>query len=153
MDGTSDSGEITGWLEQRAQGDPAVVAFEAQLANVGGPFITTSDTGFQTQPFSLAYCEYVNALLGITTPCVPGPPGTSQYEFTYQLGPYLNSGNTYESFVNFQIYSRDVTEQLLATPEPGMVVPLGVGFVAVGILRRKRTKRAGWTPTHARNTT
>jgi hypothetical protein len=30
--------------------DPAVVAFEAQLANVGGRFITTSDTGFQTQP-------------------------------------------------------------------------------------------------------
>ena len=74
--------------------DPAVVAFEAQLANVGGPFITTSDTGFQTQPFSLAYCEYVNALLGVTTPCVPGPPGTSQYEFTYRLGPYMNGGNT-----------------------------------------------------------
>jgi hypothetical protein len=54
----------------------------------------------------------------------------------------MNNGDTYESFVNFQIYSRDVTEQVLATPEPGMVVPLGVGFFAVGLLRRKRTKRA-----------
>jgi hypothetical protein len=122
--------------------DPAVVSFESQLANVGGPFITTSDTGFQTQPFSLAACEYVNALLGITTPCVPGPPETGQYEFTYQLGPYLNSGNTYTSFVNFQIYSRDVTEQLVATPEPALIVPMGVGFAIVGLLRRKSAKRA-----------
>jgi hypothetical protein len=74
--------------------DPAAVACESQLANVGGPYITTSDTGFQTQPFSLADCGYNNALLGVTSPCVLGLPGTSQYEFTYQLGPYLNSGNT-----------------------------------------------------------
>ncbi|HEV8040899.1 MAG TPA: PEP-CTERM sorting domain-containing protein [Bryobacteraceae bacterium] len=122
--------------------DPAVVSFESQLANVGGPFITTSDTGFQTQPFSLADCEYTNQQLGVTLPCLPGPPGSSQYVFTYQLGPDLNNGNTYTAFVNFQIYSRDVTEQLLATPEPGMVVPLGIGIVAVGLLRRRRAKRA-----------
>jgi hypothetical protein len=122
--------------------DPAVVAFETQLANVGGPFTTISDTGFGTQPFSLADCEYDESFLHVTLPCVP-TPGVSQYEFTYQLGPYLNDGNTYTSFVNFQIYSRDVTEQLVATtPEPEMVVPLGVGFVVVGLLRRQRAKRA-----------
>ena len=121
--------------------DPAVVAFETQLANVGGPFTTISDTGFQTQPFSLAECEYNESFLHVTLPCVP-TPGVSQYEFTYQLGPATVGSDTYTSFVNFQIYSRDVTEQLVATPEPGMIVPTGVGFAVVGLLRRKRPKRA-----------
>jgi hypothetical protein len=120
--------------------EPAVVAFQTQLANVGGPFTTISDTGFETQPFSLAACEYNESLLHVTLPCVP-TPGVSQYEFTYQLGPYLNDGDTYTSFVNFQIYSRNVTEQLV-TPEPGMVVSMVIGFAIVGLLTRKRAPRA-----------
>jgi hypothetical protein len=117
--------------------DPAVVAFETQLGNVGGPFTTISDTGFQTQPFSLADCEYNESFLHVTLPCVP-TPGVSQYEFTYQLGPAMVGDDTYTSFVNFQIYSRDVTEQLVATPEPGLIVPLAAGFAIIGLVRRKR---------------
>jgi hypothetical protein len=42
----------------------------------------------------------------------------SFYEFTYHLGPDTIGADTDTSYVNFQIYYRDVTEQLVATPSP-----------------------------------
>jgi hypothetical protein len=40
--------------------------------------------------------------------------------------------------VNFQIFYRDVTEQQVTTPEPGLIVPVAVGFAIIGLVRRKR---------------
>jgi len=119
------------------------IAFNADLAAVGGPYTTISDTGFQTQPFSQADCNYVNSI--ISGACTgPPPPGVSQYEFTYQLGPETINGNIYTSLVNFEIFSRDVTEQLVATPEPATVLPLGVVLlVLVLITWRKHSCRVG----------
>lgn len=115
--------------------DPIAVAFNAQLSNVGGPFVTLSDTGYQTQPFSQAACDYANSIFqGACSGPVPG----SQYIFTYQLGPETIDGNVYTTFVNFQIFSRDVTEQLVATPEPGMLLPLGLAFALLGCKKIKR---------------
>jgi hypothetical protein len=114
--------------------DPAVVSFDQQLANVGGPYTTVSDTGFETQPFSPADCAYANTL--IPGSCTGPAPGASQYEFTYELGPDSIDGDTFTSLVNFQIYSRDVTEQLLATPEPATLLPLGIGLALLSLRRR-----------------
>jgi hypothetical protein len=60
------------------------------------------------------------------------------YEFTYQLGPDTIGGDTYTSLVNFQIYYRDVTEELVATPEPAMLLPLLAGLAVFGVMRRRR---------------
>jgi hypothetical protein len=121
--------------------DPAVVAFNTQLANVGGPYTTLSDTGFLAPLTVAAYCTYIDALIP-GAPCtpqtVPSPTGDG-YIFTYQIGPTPIDGNDYTSDVNFQIFSRNVTEQLVATPEPGMWAPLSLGFAIVTLLRRKRT--------------
>jgi len=117
--------------------DPIAIAFNADLAAVGGQYTTISDTGFQTQPFSQAACDYDNSV--IAGACTgPPPPGTSQYSFTYQLGPETIDGNVYTSLVNFEIFSRNVTEQLVATPEPVTVAPLGILFVVLGILKRSK---------------
>jgi hypothetical protein len=124
--------------------DPAVVSFENQLANVGGPYTTLSDTGFLAPPTTAAYCDYFNSvlspiLLGETCvpQTVPSPTGNF-YEFTYQLGPDTIDGNTYTSDVNFQIFYRDVTEQLVATPEPALLTPLLAGLFAMGLFRRRK---------------
>lgn len=125
--------------------DPAVASFENQLANVGGPYTTLSDTGFLLPPATAAYCAYFNAVLSpllLGETCTPQtvPSATmSFYEFTYQLGPDTINGDTYTSDVNFQIYYRDVTEQLVATPEPGLVVPLLAGLAAMGLLQRRNS--------------
>jgi hypothetical protein len=127
--------------------DPAVASFENQLANVGGPYTTLSDTGFLLPPTTAAYCDYFNTvlspvLLGETcTPQTVPSPTTSFYEFTYQLGPDTIGSDTYTSDVNFQIYYRDVTEELVATPEPAMLAPLLAGLIAVGFLRRRNSNR------------
>lgn len=125
--------------------DPAVVSFDTQLANVGGPYVTLSDTGFVAPLTSAAFCTYIDAIIP-GAPCTPQTtpsPVGDDYAFTYELGPYTSSGDTYNSFVNFQIFDRDVTEQLVATtPEPKMAVPLGIGLLIVGLLARQRTKRA-----------
>jgi hypothetical protein len=114
--------------------DPAAASFDDQLADVGGGYTTLSDTGFQTQPFSAADCAYENSFFpGACT----GPTPFSQYTFTYEVGPETIDGAEYTSDVNFQIYSRNVTEQLLATPEPGMLVPLGIGLALLGLRRRR----------------
>jgi hypothetical protein len=121
--------------------DPAVVAFDAELADVGGPYITTSDTGFQTQPYSPADCAYENTISpGLCTG--PPPPGVSQYTFTYQLGPTAIDDNTYTSFVTFQIYSHDVTEQLIATPEPSTLLPLGMALLIVSFVKYRTSTSA-----------
>ena len=120
--------------------DPAVVAFNTQLANVGGPFTTLSATGFLAPLTVAAYCTYIDALIpgALCTPqTVPSPAGDS-YEFTYQIGPTTIDGNDYTSDVNLQIFSRDVTEQLVATPEPGMLAPLCLAFALTSLLKRKR---------------
>ncbi len=128
--------------------DPAVVAFDNQLANVGGPYTTVSDTGFLEPLTTPAYCDYFNAVLSpflLGEVCVPQTvpsPTVSFYEFTYQLGPDTIGGNTYSSLVNFQIYDRDVTEQLVATPEPAPLAPLAAGLVILGFVRRR--KAAHW---------
>jgi hypothetical protein len=127
--------------------DPAAASFDQQLANVSGPYTTISDTGYQTQPFSAADCAYVNSFIpGACTGPTPG--GGSQYVFTYLLGPDTIDGDTYTSFVNFQIYSRDVTEQLVATPEPAMWLPLGICSVLAWVLHgfrpADRGRRTGW---------
>lgn len=123
--------------------DPAVVAFDAQLSNVAGPYVTLSDTGFVAPLTTAAYCTYLESQFpgAMCTPQTTPSPIGDDYEFTYLLGPYTNDGDTYNSLVNFQIFYRDVTDQLV-TPEPEMVVPLGVGLVIVGLLTRKRAKRA-----------
>ena len=123
--------------------DPAVASFENQLANVGGPYTTLSDTGFLAPPTTAAYCAYFNAVLSpllLGETCVPQTvPSTGNfYEFTYQLGPDTIGGDTYTSLVNFQIYYRDVTEELVATPEPAMLLPLLAGLAVFGVMRRRR---------------
>ena len=60
--------------------DPAVVAFNTQLANVGGPFTTLSATGFLAPLTVAAYCTYIDALIpgALCTPqTVPSPAGDS----------------------------------------------------------------------------
>lgn len=122
--------------------DPAVVSFENQLADVGGPYTTLSDTGFLLPPTTSAYCDYFNAVLApffpgeVCTPQTVPSSTTSFYEFTYQIGPDTIGDNTYTSFVNFQIYYRDVTEQLVATPEPALLWPLLAGLIAMAFFRR-----------------
>jgi hypothetical protein len=129
--------------------DPAVVAFENQLANVGGPYTTLSDTGFLLPPTTAAYCDYFNTVLAPFLPgetCVPQTvpsATTSFYEFTYQLGPDTIGADTYTSDVNFQIYYRDVTEQLVATPEPALLLPLLAGLIAMGLFRRRNPNYRG----------
>ncbi len=121
--------------------DPAVVAFDTQLANVGGPFTTLSDTGFVAPLTSAAYCAYLDALIP-GSPCtpqtVPSPTG-DDYIFTYQVGPDMIDGDGYTDIVNFQIFSRDVTEQLIATPEPETLGMLSLAFVIVTLLKRKKS--------------
>ena len=126
---------------------PAVVSFENQLANVGGPYTTLSDTGFLLPPATAAYCDYFNTVLA---PFLPGETCTPQtvpsstmsfYEFTYQLGPDTIGADTYTSLVNFQIYYRDVTEQLVATPEPALLAPLLAGLIAMGFFQRRNGNR------------
>ena len=114
--------------------DPMAAAFDAQLADVGGPYVTLSDTGYQTQPFSQAGCDYENSFFP-SPPACTGPTLGSEYTFTYVLGPQTIDGGSYTSFVNFQIYSRDVTEQLTATPEPRLLLALGLAFGALVLLR------------------
>jgi len=128
--------------------DPAVVAFESQLANVGGPYTTLSDTGFLAPPTTAAYCDYFNSTFGSLLPgdvCVPqtAPTTTTEYSFNYQLGPETIGGDGYTSLVNFQIYYRDVTEQLAATPEPAMLAPILAGLAALGLWRRRSRNRRG----------
>jgi hypothetical protein len=122
--------------------DPAVVAFNTQLADVGGPYTTVSDTGFLAPLTVAAYCTYINDLIP-GSPCtpqtVPSPTGDS-YIFTYQVGPVPINGIGYTSDVNFQIFSRDVTEQLVATPEPETLAMLSVAFVIVTLLKRKKVR-------------
>jgi hypothetical protein len=121
--------------------DPAVVAFNNALANVGGPFVTRSDTGFLAPLTTAAYCAYIDSLIP-GAPCtpqtVPSPTGDS-YTFTYQIGPVAIDGNDYTSDVNFQIFSRDVTEQLVATPEPETLAMLSLAFVIVTLLKREKS--------------
>jgi hypothetical protein len=126
--------------------DPAVVAYESELSDVGGPYTTLSDTGFLAPPTTAAYCDYFNTVYGPLLPgdvCVPqtAPTTGNEYEFTYQLGPATIGGDTYASLVNFQIYYRDVTEQLVATPEPVLLAPLLAGLMAMGLLRRRNSNR------------
>jgi hypothetical protein len=122
--------------------DPAVVAFNTQLGNVGGPFTTLSDTGFLAPLTTAAYCTYIDALIP-GAPCtpqtVPSPTGDG-YIFTYQIGPIPIDGNDYTSDVNFQIFSRDVTEQLVATPEPETLAMLSLAFAIVSLLRREKSR-------------
>lgn len=118
---------------------PDALAFDADLASVSGPYMTLSDTGFQSQPFSPAGCAYLNGLVPGACPGPPGP-GNSQYTFEYQLGPGTIGGNVYATDVNFEIFSRDVTEQLVATPEPAMLLPLGIGLAILGFVRRRKSK-------------
>jgi hypothetical protein len=69
--------------------DPAAVSFDNQLANIGGPYTTLSDTGFQMPPFSQAYCDYVNTI-------IPGActgPADGGFEFTYQVGGFSGPGD------------------------------------------------------------
>jgi hypothetical protein len=127
--------------------DPAVVAFDNQLADVGGPYTTLSDTGFLEPLTTAAYCTYFNAVLAPFFPgevCVPqtvASPSGDFYEFTYQLGPDSIGGNTYTSDVNFQIYDRNVTEQLVATPEPAPLAPMAAGLVILGLVSRRKAAR------------
>jgi hypothetical protein len=119
--------------------DPATTDYNSQLANVGGPYATISDTGFQQLPFSQADCDYINSMIpGACTPPAPGQTG-NDYVFTYVLGPDPIGGNTFTSFVNFQILTRDVTEQLVATPEPSSLVLLGGVAIAIVLLSRRRS--------------
>jgi hypothetical protein len=117
---------------------PGLVAFDAQLANVGGPYVTTSDTGFLAPPTTVAFCEYLSSVDPFA-PCTPQtvPTTFDDYAFTYQLGPDTIGADTYTSLVNFQIYYRDVTEQLVATPEPSTLIPLALGFAAILVARRR----------------
>lgn len=115
--------------------DPATTDYDAELANVGGPYTTISDTGFQQLPFSQAECDYVNSFIpGACT----GPP-VAGYTFTYALGPDPIGGNTFTSFVNFQILERSTTEQLVATPEPSSLGLLA--GVAIGVMVRYRRRK------------
>lgn len=115
--------------------DPAATDYNADLANVGGPYTTVSDTGFQPLPFSQAECDYVNSF--VPGAC-PGPPNTD-YTFSYQLGPDVIGGNTFTSDVNFQILERSTTEQLVATPEPSSLALLT--GVAIGAMVRYRRRK------------
>jgi hypothetical protein len=108
---------------------------------VGGPFTTLSDTGFLAPLTTAAYCTYIDSLIP-GAPCtpqtVPSPTGDS-YTFTYQIGPVTIDGNDYTSDVNFQIFSRDVTEQLVATPEPETLAMLSLAFAIVTLLKREKS--------------
>jgi hypothetical protein len=116
--------------------DPATTDYDAELANVGGPYTTISDTGFQQLPFSQAECDYTNSFIpGACT----GPP-VAGYTFTYALGPDPIDGNTFTSFVNFQILERSTTEQLVATPEPSSLA-LFAGVAAAMVVRFTRRSR------------
>jgi hypothetical protein len=117
--------------------DPGQLAFNAQLASdAGGPFTTISDTGFQAPPPSLAEEVYNCALLSVL--CTGQP---QSYEFTYLIGPEAQClsgaaavGTVYCDFVNFQIASRNVTEQQLATPLPSTFAMLIGGLIGLGFL-------------------
>lgn len=117
--------------------DPAVAAFGAQLAaNVGGPFITTADTGFLVAPNTQAFCNYL-ASFGIPCQVQTAPVTSDAYAFTYQLGPTLYGSDTYEELVNFNFYYENVTEQQ-AVPEPSTWALLGVGAAALAIVKLNR---------------
>jgi len=113
--------------------DPAITDFNSQLANVGGSYTTVSDTGFQNLPFDPAFCVYIDNLLP-GDDCQPPAPGGTDYIFTYSLGPQVIGGNTLESDVNFQILERQVTEQLVAAPEPASWA-LVAGTLLAGLFR------------------
>jgi PEP-CTERM motif len=126
--------------------DPAVAAFEAQLAaNVGGPFITTANPGFLVPPTPQAYCDYLGGLGFGFLPCQgqTAPVTYDYFAFTYQLGPDAYGGNTYTELVNFNFYYDNVTEQQ-AVPEPSTWAMMLLGFAGLGYAGyRQRQKFAG----------
>jgi hypothetical protein len=138
--GLSNLEDANGFGSVESLPDPAMAAFNQQLTEVGGPYTVVSDTGFQTQPYSQAFCEYQNTIPGFPVGPCPATGLDDPYSFTYQIGPADIGGETVTALFNFEILSRDVTEQLVATPEPAMGLPLAAGLGLLAGFRRKRRK-------------
>ena len=113
------------------QPDPAVVAFDAQLAaNVGGPFITTADTGFLVPPTPQAYCDYLGGFGSSPVRPSPRPPHPTISHLPTRSAP-IRTAQHLSELVNFNFYYENVTEQQ-AVPEPSTWAMMLLGSRASG---------------------